>query len=439
MITLQEYVARREAVFAQMLPNSLAVVAAADEAKRSRDTEYPFRQDSDFYYLTGFNEPEAILVLVNLGQSQQSVLFCRTKDALAEIWQGRRLGPDAAVDQLAVTQAYPIEAFATEFAGLNKGCDTLYWSHANEALTDKLQALLKVQRQTGKHAQVPSQWIDLCPMLHEMRLFKSAAEISVMQKAADISVDAHKRAMKFVQPGCYEYQLEAELKHEFAMQGARFEAYASIVAGGANACILHYTENNQILNDGDLVLIDAGCEYQGYAADITRTFPVNGCFSEAQKKVYQLVLDAQTAALAALGPGKKLTDAQDICIRVLSQGLLELGILSGSLEDIIQERDGQPPAYRQFFMHGLGHWLGLDVHDVGNYQQNGEARLLAPGMVLTVEPGLYISEQADVDDCWKGIGVRIEDNIVITDDGHRVLTAAVPKTITAIEQWMKSS
>lgn len=437
MITLQEFKHRRETLLTNMLPNSIAILAAATEKTRSRDTEYAFRQDSDFFYLTGFNEPDAYLILKKDATESACYLFCRAKDPLAEIWHGRRLGPEQAKLNLHMTETWPVGEFKNQFTTLIDGAQTLYWLHTDHHLTKQVQSLLADERSKARHAKVPQQWFDLSSLLSEMRLIKSTGEINLMQKAADISVAAHKRAMRYCHAGAYEYQLEAEIKHQFAMHGARYEAYASIVAGGENACILHYTENSEQLVDGELVLIDAGCEYAGYAADITRTFPVNGRFSTAQKHIYQLVLDAQEAALKLLKPGSTIVDAQQKVIDVLTSGLIELGLLSGTLAENTQAKDGQTPAYRNFFMHGLGHWLGLDVHDVGDYQVNGASRPLQEGMVLTVEPGLYISHSADVDDCWKGIGVRIEDNIVITADGNQILTADVPKTIADIEQWMQ--
>ncbi|MCU4674322.1 Xaa-Pro aminopeptidase [Catenovulum sp. 2E275] len=439
MIAQSEYLARREAVLAQMSANSLCILFSASEQTRSNDTEYLFRQNSDFFYLTGFNEPQAALVLIKQADnSTQSILFCRAKDKLAEIWNGRRIGPEAAKELFNLSSAYPVGELATQLVELLNGKTAVYWLQGESQLNDEtvFSAILAV-RQKGKFASAPTQFFDLRCIIHELRLIKSESELAVMQKAADISCDAHIRAMKSSAAGKYEYQLEADILHEFAYQGARFAAYNSIVAGGDNACILHYTENCDELKAGELVLIDAGCELNGYAADITRTFPVNGRFSKEQAQLYQLVLDAQQAALDSFKPGQTLSAATQIAVNVITQGLIDLGILTGTLEQNTQAQGDNPPAYRQFFMHGLSHWLGIDVHDVGAYKINDQDRPLTPGMVITVEPGLYIAKDIDnVEPKWRGIGIRIEDNIVITESGYTNLTQAAPKTISAIEQLM---
>lgn len=428
MIAIEEFVARRARLREQLQANSIAVIPSNQEIRRSRDTDYPFRQDSDFYYLTGFNEPDAVLLLTD----HESVLFCRSKDPEMEIWHGRRLGPDAAVTQLSIDEAYNIEELADALPSFFDGMDCVYYSLGHQAWADTfvLDAIRVLKDAPKQTKQAPLTITDPRPYIHEMRLIKSAAEIETMARAAAISADAHKRAMQAVRPGMYEYQLEAELHYGFSRAGARQPAYGTIVGGGVNACILHYTENSDVLNDGELVLIDAGGELDGYAADITRTFPINGRFSREQAALYQLVLDAQHAALGVIKPGATLSQATDACVRTLVAGLLELGLLQGNLDEAIEQK-----TYRRFFMHGLGHWLGLDVHDVGRYRLDDQERPFEPGMVLTVEPGIYVAEDADVDPKWRGIGIRIEDNIVITEQGYDNLTADVPKQIEDIEAW----
>ena len=435
MISQAEFARRRQHLLDSMLPNSVCVIPAARLATRSRDTEYPFRQDSDFRYLCGFAEPEAYLLLSNspAHHSAQSVLFCLEKDPTAEIWHGRRKGPEQALLECGFSQAFSLEHLDEFLLDYANGHQHIYFAQGQDAATDELVFdVLKALREAPKQSkQPPSSMIDLRPLIHEMRLLKSSAELQLMEQAADISCEAHKRAMCFARPGVYEYQLEGEIHHTFAMQGAKYPAYGTIVGGGENACILHYTENSAQLKAGDLVLIDAGCELQGYAADITRTFPVSGTFSAAQKQLYQLVLDAQQGAFTLLKPGNTLKQATDEAIKIITGGLIKLGILQGSVADNIKQQ-----SYREYFMHGLSHWLGLDVHDVGDYKIDGVERPLKAGMVLTVEPGIYIAADAEVDPMWRGIGIRIEDNLVITASGHHNLTLAAPKTIAAIEDLM---
>ena len=429
----KEYQSRCQMLLEQMAPNSAALIPAASLVTRSRDTEYTFRQDSDFHYLCGFPEPNAWLVISNKDGCPNPMLICQEKDEQAEIWHGRRFGPKKAEESFAVEQAFGLNDIEELLEEVLNGLDNLYFAQGHSEEADGLVfSLLETLRNAPKQKRTaPSSLIDIRPILHEMRLFKTEAEIAAMQKAADISTQAHIRAMQHAAPGVYEYQLEAEILHHFAYNGARSAAYSSIVGAGENACILHYTENDDVLKENDLVLIDAGAEYQGYAADITRTFPASGKFSEPQKALYQLVLNAQLAALDVIKPGVSLKVATDIAIEVITQGLIDLNILEGSLQHNISEQ-----TYRAYFMHGLGHWLGLDVHDVGSYQKDGKERPLMPGMVLTVEPGIYISESADVDQKWKGLGIRIEDNILITESGFLNMTAAAPKTIEEIEQTM---
>lgn len=430
-----EFVRRRQQLLDLMQPDSIALIPSAREVTRSRDTEFVFRQDSDFYYLSGFNEPDSWLLLSNRVEQPGSILFCRPKDVMAEIWQGRRMGPEMAAEQLQIEQAISIDKMEGHWLQMANGASHLYFAQGHYDFADtRVFALLDALRSAPKQGlKAPVAQIDIRGFIHEMRLFKSEVEIDLMSQACEISARAHKRAMGFVQHGCYEYQLEAELHHEFAMAGARQPAYGTIVGGGDNGCILHYTENASELKDGDLVLIDAGAEYFGYAADITRTFPVSGQFSPEQKMLYQLVLDAQIAAFDLIKPGTTLKQATERASEVITQGLIELGLLEGELEENLQ---GQ--TYRQFFMHGLGHWLGLDVHDVGEYKVDGQERPFEAGMVLTVEPGIYVSHDANVEAKWKGIGIRIEDNLLITAEGHKNLTTSVPKEIDEIENWMQN-
>ena len=432
-----------------LLPQGSALLVASGTLMgRGNGTEYPFTQNSDFYYLTGFNEPNAWLYMSNLAsekaeqeeQKEQlasenhwSVLFCQPKDKQMEIWHGRRLGVENACKALLVDEAKDVDELEEALPGLLNNHEHVHFllgsDNDNEAL---IFGAMQVLRNAPKQSKLaPTSIVDLAPVLHEMRLIKSDWEVKTMRVAADISCEAHKRAMRFSKPGAYEYQLEAEILHEFRMSGAQSVAYNTIVGSGENACILHYTDNNDELKDGDLVLIDAGANYQGYAADITRTFPVNGKFTEEQTIIYNLVLESQLKAMDLLVPGNDLKQAADKAIEVICSGLIDLGILTGTVEENIESL-----AWRAFFMHGLGHWLGLNVHDVGMYKIAGEDRPLEPGMVLTVEPGIYIDSEAECDDKWKGIGVRIEDNILITEKGNEVLTSAVPKVISEIEALM---
>lgn len=420
----EEFSERRQRVLSQMQPNSALLVFSEIEKRRNHDCEFPFRQDSDFWYLTGFNEPNAVLLLVKTSQEEKAIIFLRPRDPLLETWNGRRLGVERAPDKLNVDEAYSIDDFSTLLPKITENLTALYHVPELHLWADKLIAESAVN-----FAEV----LDWRPMLSEMRLIKSPNEIRLMQQAGQITALGHIKAMQETRPNRFEYEIESEILHEFNRHGARFAAYNSIVAGGDNACILHYTENDQPLKDGDLVLIDAGCEFALYAGDITRTFPVNGKFTQAQREIYELVLKAQKRAIELLVPGNSIKQANDEVIRIKVQGLVELGILQGEVETLIEQK-----AYRQFYMHGLGHWLGLDVHDVGEYGKDRD-RTLEVGMVLTVEPGLYIPEEADVPPQYKGIGVRIEDNLLMTEYGNKILTAAVPKEIDEIENLMKKT
>ena len=417
----EEFGERRTRVFAQMKPNSALLLFSEIEKRRNNDCTYPFRQDSYFWYLTGFNEPNAALLLLKTEQAEKAIIFLRPRDPLLETWNGRRLGVERAPQQLNVNEAYSIEEFATILPKILKNLTALY--HVPEIHTwgDKLVAESAVNF---------SEILDWRPMLSEMRLIKSPNEIRLMQQAGQITALGHIKAMQTTRPNRFEYEIESDILHEFNRHCARFPSYNSIVAGGNNACILHYTENDRPLNDGDLVLIDAGCEFAMYAGDITRTFPVNGKFSQPQREIYELVLKAQKRAIELLVPGNSIKQANDEVIRIKTQGLVDLGILKGDVDTLIEQQ-----AYRQFYMHGLGHWLGLDVHDVGSYGQDKQ-RILEIGMVITVEPGIYIAEDADVPEQYKGIGVRIEDNLLMTEYGNKILTVAAPKEIADIENLM---
>lgn len=452
-IPMTEFVARRNALLEQMKPNSVAIFPASRELTRSRDTEFPFRQDSDFFYLTGFPEPNAYLIVEKLsdaavGAEQQSIstLVCRVKDKTAEIWQGRRIGKDKAKTDYLFDQTADETELADTIQNAINNKSTLYFAQGEYDYADELvfDTLNTLRMGPKKGWSAPTELLDVRPIVHNMRLFKSDAEIEVMRQAGKISADAHKRAMRFAaeqsknNKPVTEFQLEAEIHHHFAMNGARHPAYGTIVGGGENACILHYTENQDEIKSGDLVLIDSGCELQGYAADITRTWPVNGKFSPEQRAIYDIVLDAQQAVLDAISPDASLKSLTQISVRKVTEGLVQLGILKGNVDELIEQN-----AHRAFYMHGLAHWLGLDVHDVGDYNQAGAQRGLQPGMIFTVEPGIYIDSEADCDSKWHGIGVRIEDNILITDAAknngqfYDNLTQDVPKDADEIEALMR--
>ncbi|KGP62982.1 proline aminopeptidase P II [Legionella norrlandica] len=434
MISQQEYMARRKSLAAKLPADSVAIISAAHESLRNGDAHYRFRQDSNFYYLTGFNEPDALLVIIS-GKEEQSILFNRPRNPPEEQWTGKRLGQDGAVQELGVQMAYPITSIAEELPKLLGGKSAIYYNLGSNLSLERriIQALSSVKAQVRKGVKAPESLCDLEPILSEMRLIKSNAELELMRRAANISVEAHKRAIQLCREMENEYQLEAELIYEFSRQGCRSVAYDPIVGSGANACILHYTENNKPLRPGDLVLIDAGGEYGNYAADITRTFPINGTFSPEQRSIYELVLKAQKAGIAAIKPGLPWNHIQQIMVRILTTGLCALGILKGDTEELIKNE-----AYKPFYMHNSGHWLGLDVHDAGRYKINNEWRPLEAGMVLTVEPGLYISAEIEgVEKRWWGIGVRIEDDVLVTKTGYEVLTSALPVDVDDIEALMR--
>ncbi len=433
-INKQEFARRRKALMAHMEANSIAIVPTAPERVRSRDTEYHFRPASDFYYLSGFAEPEAVLVLVPGREHGEYVVFCRDKDPAKEIWDGYRAGPEGLCEKYGADDAFPIDDIDEILPGLLEGRERVYYAMGKEAQFDQqvMEWVNAIRAKVRSGATPPGEFLDLDHLLHDMRLYKSAAERRVMQQACEISARAHVRAMQACKPGVMEYQLEAEIMHEFGRSGARHAAYNTIVGGGDNGCILHYIENDAALKAGDLVLIDAGCELAFYAADITRTFPVNGKFSKEQKALYELTLKAQLAAIDKIVPGNHWDEPHEASVRVITAGLIELGLLEGELEQLIEDE-----SYKTFYMHRIGHWLGMDVHDVGDYKVGGEWRVLEEGMCMTVEPGIYVSPNNDkVAKKWRGIGIRIEDDVLITKDGCEVLTAGVPKTVGEIEALM---
>lgn len=435
MSDIEHHIARRKAMAAQM-QNGVAIVPTAPERLRNRDAHYPYRFDSYFYYLTGFKEPEAVLVIV-VGSDKDTVrhiLFCRDKDMEREIWDGFRYGPDLAKETFGFDETYPIAKLDEMLPDLLTDKTAVYSALGNDAAWDSRIAdwINQVRGQSRSGVIAPTEIRDYRTVLDEMRLFKDESELQIMRRAADISVQAHRRAMQITQPEKYEYEIEAELLYTFHRLGAQAPAYTSIVAGGENACILHYIENNARLKSGDLLLIDAGCELDGYASDITRTFPVNSRFSPAQKDIYQLVLSAQQAAIDKVKPGNTWNDPHQAALRVLSQGFIDFGLCQGSVDSVLESED-----YKRFYMHRTGHWLGMDVHDVGDYKQDGKWRELRPGMTLTVEPGCYIRPAENVPKHFWDIGVRIEDDVLVKPDGNELLTAAAPKTVTEIEELMQ--
>ena len=430
-MTHAHFLARRKRLL-KAIGDGVAIVPTAPEVIRNRDAHHPYRFDSYFWYLTGFPEPEAVVVLVG-GKRPKSILFCREKHEEREIWDGYRYGPKAAKAAFGFDAAYSIEQLDKKLPELLVDRDTLWHAIGHDAAWDAriAKALNAVRAQTRAGKRAPRAIHDLRAELDAMRLVKDAAELTIMQRAADIASAGHARAMRACRPGMAEYELEAELTYEFRKRGADAHAYTPIVAGGANACVLHYVENNKLLNDNTLVLIDAGCEVEGYAADITRSFPVNGRFNAAQKDVYEIVLAAQEAAFAATAPGRHFMEAHDAAVRVLTQGLIDLKLLTGTLDNLIEKGD-----YKRFYMHRTGHWLGLDVHDAGEYKVGEQWTTLQPGMTITVEPGLYIRPADGIPPALAGIGIRIEDDVRVTATGCDIYTSA-PKTIAEIEEVMR--
>lgn len=426
------YAARRQRL-SHAMGAGVAVIPTAPERTRNRDSQYPYRFDSYFFYLTGFPEPEAVLVLV-AGESPRSILFCREKHEEREIWDGFRYGPPAARERFGVDEARAIERLDEDLVTLLADQPSLFYAPGADADWDArvMRWLNAVRAQARTGVSAPAQIHDVRTLLDEMRLVKDAAELATMRRAAGISAGAHQRAMRAVLPGRFEYEIEAELQHEFRRHGAQFPAYWPIVAGGANACVLHYRDNDAPLRDGDLLLIDAGCELDGYAADITRTFPVNGRYSGAQRAAYELVLAAQSAAIGQVRAGNPWNAPHDAAVRVLAQGMLDLRLLSGSLDETLEKE-----TYRRFYMHRTGHWLGLDVHDAGEYKHGGNWRALAPGMTLTVEPGIYLRAAHDVPAEFHNIGIRIEDDVLVTDGDCEVLTRNAAKSVADVEALMR--
>ena len=411
------------------------MVPASPERARSRDVDYPYRPDSNLLYLTGFFEPEAVAVLIPGHADGEFVLFCRERDPKRELWDGKRAGPEGAKEDYGADSAYPVARMDEVMPKLLKGCDTVHYDLGNNpAFEARLGRWLKKLRdQTKERNKAPVQLAALDYYLHEMRLCKGAGELDCMRRSAAVAVEAHKRAMGRTRPDMYEYQVEAELVYRFKQSGGT-ESYPSIVASGANACVLHYTENASRMSAGDLLLVDAGCELDGYASDITRTWPVNGSYSPEQRAVYEIVLEAQRAAIGAIEPGVSILDPHHASIDTITRGLRRIGLLKGKVSELVRDK-----AYHAFFMHRTSHWLGMDVHDVGDYEADGEPRKLEPGMCCTVEPGIYISpDNQDVPASFRGIGIRIEDDVAVTDDGHEVLTAALPKDPGEIEALVGS-
>ena len=424
--------AQRRRRLQKEMGEGIAFIPTAHEHLRNADTHYPFRFDSHFWYLTGFPEPESVLVIIG-GKSPRSILFCRQKNIEREIWDGYRYGPKAAQQVFGFTETYPIESLDQMAPGLMAGQKKLLYPVGADTYFDTkvMNWLNQVRSQVRSGVRAPTDFSDIRGLIDEMRLIKDRTEIRTMRRSANIAAQAHVRAMMMTKPGMFEYEIEAELIHEFRRHGAQAPAYPSIVAGGANACILHYIENNTPLADQSLLLIDAGCELDGYASDITRTFPVSGTFTPAQRDCYEIVLAAQLAAIKAVKPGALFTSYHDAAVKVLAQGLVDLKLLKGPVTRVIESGE-----YRRFYMHRTGHWLGLDVHDVGSYSVDGKARRLAPGNVLTVEPGLYIRPDRSIPRAFWNIGIRIEDDILVTEQGREVLTSDAPKEIDDIESLM---
>ncbi len=428
------YIKRRKTLMRMMNENSIAILPAAPTLIRNRDVEHGFRQDSDFMYLSGFCEPDSVIVITPNRKQGEFVLFCRDRDPAKETWNGRRYGMKGAVEHFNADDAYPIDDLEDILPGLMEGRESVYYSIGLNLEFDKhvLKCVNNLRTQSRRGARAPYEFVSLEYLLHDMRLYKSREELSLMRKAAKISVQAHIKAMQICQPGMYEYALEAEFLGGFKRNGAGW-AYSSIVGGGENGCILHYTENNAVLNDKELVLIDAGAEYGGYAADITRTFPVNGKYTVPQKEIYEVVLKAQEAAFKKVKPGNHWNDPHNAAVRELTKGMVEIGLLKGKPAQLIKENK-----HMKYYMHRTGHWLGMDVHDVGDYKVDGKWRLLEPGMVLTVEPGLYIPAGIRGAKRWWNIGVRIEDDLVVTKDGYELLTKGLPRTVDEVEAVMAS-
>ena len=424
--------AERRRRLAAAIGEGVAVIPTAPERVRNRDSHYPYRFDSHFYYLAGFGEPQAVLVLVQ----NKSILFCREKNPERETWDGFRYGPEGARERFGFDEAHPIGKLDEEMARLLENRPALYYPMGADAEWDAraIRWLNAVRERVRAGIAAPERVQDVRALVDDMRLVKDTHELGIMRRAARIAAQAHRRAMQRARPGRTEYEIEAELLYEFRRNGAQFPAYSPIVAGGANACVLHYVANDAPLHDGDLLLIDAGCELDGYASDITRTFPVNGRFSAAQREVYEIVLASQRAAMDKVRPGCAWNEPHDAAVKVLAQGLIDLKLVPGALDEVLEKE-----TYKRFYMHRTGHWLGLDVHDAGEYKRQGDWRALAPGMTLTVEPGLYIRAEDDIPERLRNIGIRIEDDVLVADSGCEVITAEAPKAIADIEALMRDA
>jgi Xaa-Pro aminopeptidase len=435
MIKQKEYAKRRLQLMEIAGEESVIIVHAAAQKIRNNDVGYPYRQDSDFLYLSGFSEPEAMMVLLPEEKGGHSILFCRERDPNREMWDGLMTGTEGAVEQFGFDESFPISEMEKRLPRLLRGRERVYYDLGKNPDFDQLLIgwMNDFRAKTRKKFLAPDEIIALDHSLHEMRLFKSRTEITVMRKSSRIAARAHQRAMQVCKPGMNEAEIHAELLHTFTRNQCE-TSYIPIVGGGANACVLHYISNRDQLNDGDLLLIDAGAEYDGYASDITRTFPVNGKFSAPQRDLYEVVLAAQLKAIEEVGAGKPWDHVHETAVQVATEGMIELGILKGSLEEALEEEH-----FKDYYVHNTGHWLGMDVHDVGEYEIDGHSRVLEPGMVLTVEPGIYIPNSATaVDEIWRGMGIRIEDNVVVTRDEADVLTSDICKTIDDIEELMAS-
>jgi len=435
MIKQKEYAKRRLQLMEIAGEESVIIVRAAPQKIRNNDAHYPYRQDSDFLYLSGFSEPEAMMVLLPESKGGHSILFCRERDPHREMWDGLMAGTEGAVDQFGFDEAFPISEMADVLPGLLHGRERIYYDLGKDQEFDQrlIGWMNEFRSKTRKKFLAPDEIIALNHSLHEMRLFKSRTEITAMRKSARIAAEAHQRAMQVCKPGMNEAEIHAELLHTFTRNQCE-ASYVPIVGGGANACVLHYIANRDQLNDGDLLLIDAGAEYDGYASDITRTFPVNGKFSGPQKDLYEVVLAAQLKAIEEVREGTPWEQVHETAVYVATEGMIELGILKGDIDQILEEEQ-----FKDYYVHNTGHWLGLDVHDVGEYEIDGHSRVLEPGMVLTVEPGIYIPEKAvGVDEIWRGMGIRIEDNVVVTREEADVLTSSICKDIDEIEKLMAS-
>lgn len=433
-MNIKEYKRRCKRLMDMMGEDSIAILPTAPVRYRNRDVEFPFRADSDFYYLTGFAEPEAVAVLIPDRPQGEYVMFCRERDPKMEVWNGPRAGLEGVCEIYGADDAFPISDMDDILPGLLEDKERIFYNIGHEPVFDQKVVgwVNQVRERVRAGISAPDEIISPNHFLHEMRLYKSRHEIKLMRKAAKISARAHIRAMQACRPGMMEYQLESELNHEFMQQGARASAYQAIVGGGANACVLHYVENRDELKNGEILLIDAGAEYEGYASDITRSFPINGRFSKEQKIIYELVLKAQLAAIEKVRPGNHWNEPHETATRVLTQGLIKAGILKGHLKSLMKDR-----VYAQYYMHRTGHWLGMDVHDVGDYKIEGEWRTLEPGMVLTIEPGLYLPKGTKgLAKKWWDIGVRIEDDVLVTKEGCDVLSKDAPKTVKEIETLM---